>query len=178
LVSKLKNIRDAGFSREVKEGHRPLSLSYSSPFDKRGTNNMTGVKLIQITDVPISPEQVISLVRTPASGCVVTYVGLIRDNSHGKKVISVEYKDTDGRAVDGLREIAGEIKKKWPVNQVAICHRVGRLEVGEINFVVAISAGHREEGFAAIQYAVDCFKEKLPTAKRETYRDGSVWAGD
>ena len=133
--------------------------------------------MIRITDKPISPGKVVSQVKTPGSGCVVTYIGLIRDNSHGKKVLSVEYVDSDGQAADRLREIAEEIKQKWPVNKVAICHRVGKLKVGDINFVVAISAGHRGEGFAASQYAVDRFKEKLPTAKRETYVDGSVWAG-
>jgi len=120
------------------------------------------VKMIQITDKPISPENIINQVKTSSSGCVVVYVGLIRDNSRGKDVISVEYEDTSGRAAEGLREIAAEIKQKWPVNEVAICHR----------------AGHREEGYAASQYAVDRFKEKLPTAKRETYIDGSVWTGE
>jgi len=122
--------------------------------------------MIRITDKTISPEWVVNQVRTPDSGCVVTYIGLIRNNSHGKLVLSVEYEDADGKAVDRLREIAEEIKQKWPVNEVAICHRIGKLKVGEINFVVAISAGHRGEGFAASQYAVDRFKEKLPTAKR------------
>lgn len=134
--------------------------------------------MIQITDKPVSPGRVVSQVKTPGSGCVVTYIGLIRDNSHGKKVLSVEYEDADGKAADRLREIAEEIKQKWPVNKVAICHRVGKLKVGEINFVVAISAGHRGEGFAASQYAVDSFKQKLPTIKKETYLDGSVSAGE
>jgi len=61
---------------------------------------------------------------------------------------------------------------------VAIYHRVGKLNVGDINFVVAIAAAHRVEGFAAVQYAVDKFKENLPTTKKETYRDGSVFTGD
>jgi molybdopterin synthase catalytic subunit len=135
-------------------------------------------ELIQITDKPISPEKIINQVRTPDSGCVVAYIGLIRDNSRGKKVLAVEYKDTSGRAADSLRDIAVEIKQKWPINKVAIGHRTGRLKVGEINFMVAIAAGHREEGYAASQYAVDRFKEKLPTAKREAYTDGSVWTGE
>ncbi len=134
--------------------------------------------MIQITDKPISPELVINKVRTFGSGCVVSYVGLIRDNSRGKSVVSVEYQDADGRAEAGLREIAGEIKRKWPVNNVAIYHRVGRLKVGDINLVVAIAAAHRGEGLAAVEFAVDRFKEKLPTAKWETYQDGSVWTGE
>jgi molybdopterin synthase catalytic subunit len=136
----------------------------------------SSINLIKITDRPISPERIISRVKTSDSGCVVVYVGLIRDKSHGKEVLAVEYEDTGGRAADGLREIAGEIKQKWPVKKVAIHHRTGKLKVGDINFVVAIAAGHRQEGFAASQYAVDRFKERLPTAKRETYLDGSVRA--
>jgi len=134
--------------------------------------------MIQITDKPISPELVVNKARTPGSGCVVTYVGLIRDNSHGKPVLSVEYKDADGRAEARLREIAEEIKQKWPVNNVVIYHRVGKLKVGDINLVVAIAAAHRGEGLAAVEFAIDRFKEKLPTSKRETYQDGSVWAGE
>jgi molybdopterin synthase catalytic subunit len=130
--------------------------------------------MIKITDKPISPETVINQAKTSGSGCVVTYVGLIRDNSHDKPVLSVEYTDPDGKAEDGLRRIADEIMRKFPVNKVAICHRVGKLKVGDINFVVAIGAGHRGEGFAASQYAVDRFKESLPTMKKETYRDGST----
>ncbi|MGD0794421.1 MAG: molybdenum cofactor biosynthesis protein MoaE [Dehalococcoidales bacterium] len=130
--------------------------------------------MIKITDKPISPEKVINEAKTSGSGCVVTYVGLIRDNSHGKPVLAVEYRDADGRAEAGLRKIAEEIKQKYPVNEVAIRHRVGRLKVGDINFVVAIGAAHRGEGFAASQYAVDRFKERLPTVKKEIYTDGSV----
>ena len=60
------------------------------------------------------------------------------------------------------------------MENIAISHRVGKLKVGEINLVVAIASAHRKEGFAACQYAIDQFKQKLPTLKRETYRDGSV----
>ena len=134
--------------------------------------------MIRITNKPISPEQVVNEVKTAGSGCVTTYVGLIRDNSRGKPVLYVEYEDADGKAGDRLHEIADEIKKRWPVNHVAIYHRVGSLEVGDINLVVAISAAHREEGFAACQYAIDEFKRKLPTSKKETYQDGSVWSGE
>jgi molybdopterin synthase catalytic subunit len=129
--------------------------------------------MIKITDKPISPELVVNKVKTDSSGCVVTYVGLIREHSRGKPVQSVEYEDAGGKAEDRLREIASEIEQRWPVNNVAIYHRVGKLEVGEVNLVVAIASTHRQEGFAACQYAIDQFKQKLPTQKRETYQDGS-----
>jgi molybdopterin synthase catalytic subunit len=133
--------------------------------------------MIQITDKPISPELVVNQAKTSASGCVVTYVGLIRDNSRGKPVLSVEYRDTDGQPADRLNAIAEEVQRQFPVNRVVIYHRIGKLNVGDINLVVAVAASHRGEGLAAVAYAVDAFKDKLPTAKKETYTDGSTFEG-
>lgn len=126
---------------------------------------------IEVTGEPISPETVISQIKTPGSGCVVTYIGLIRAHSQGKWVISVAYEDSKGTAETTLRAIADEIKDKWPVENVAICHRTGKLKVGDINFVAAVASAHREAGFAACQYAVDRFKQTIPTHKTETYRE-------
>ncbi|MCD6453395.1 MAG: molybdenum cofactor biosynthesis protein MoaE [Dehalococcoidales bacterium] len=130
--------------------------------------------MIEITQQPISPEAVINRVKTASSGCVITYVGLIRQYSRGKPVVSVEYSDPNGEALNHLQEIANQTKQKWLLENITICHRIGRLGVGEINLVIAIASVHRKEGFAACQYAINQFKEKLPTLKRETYQDGSV----
>ena len=62
-----------------------------------------------------------------------------------------------------------------PIDNIAISHRIGKLVVGDINLVVAVAAAHRKEGFAACQYAIDQFKEILPTKKKETYQDSSTW---
>ena len=128
--------------------------------------------MIEITEARISPERVIESVRSDSSGCVVTYVGLIRNHSQGRPVISVEYRDSQGNAVNTLQDIADEARQKWPIEDIAISHRTGRLNVGEINLVVAVSSAHRTEGFAACQYAIDQFKQRLPTRKTETYREG------
>ncbi len=131
--------------------------------------------MVKITSEPISPELVVNSVKTDSSGCVVTYVGLIRDRSRGKPVLSVEYSDAYGTAESRLKEIVSKTRGKWRLNDMAMHHRLGELKVGDIALVVAVSSAHRQEGFAACQYAVDQFKQKLPTRKKETYRDGSVW---
>ena len=134
--------------------------------------------MVEITDKPISPETVVNKAKTDSSGCVVTYIGVIREYSRGKPVLSVEYKDPDGTAESRLREIVSEIRQKWQVNNLAVCHRVGKLKVGDINLVIAVASAHRQEGFAACQYAIDQFKQIVPTQKKETYQDGSVWIGE
>ena len=129
--------------------------------------------MIEITQKPISPERVVEKVKSDGSGCAVTYVGLIRDYSQGKPVLSVEYQDM-GSAERILREIAADARQRWQIENIAISHRIGTLRVGEINLVVAVASARRSEGFAACQYAIDQFKQRLPTKKTETYQDGSV----
>ena len=131
--------------------------------------------MIEITDKPISPEIVVNEVKTDSSGCVLAYIGLIREQSRDKRVLSVEYKDAKGIAEDSLRHIASEVRQKWQLNNIAICHRVGKLNVGDINLVIAVASAHRQEAFAACQYAIDRFKQIMPTHKTETYEDGSIW---
>lgn len=130
--------------------------------------------MIEITREPISPERLVSRVKTDDSGCVVTYVGLIRQNSRGKKVRSVEYQDPSGTAASRLQEIADEARQKWAVENIAITHRIGKLKVGDINLVVAVASAHRQEGFAASQHIIDGFKRLMPTRKTETYLDGTT----
>ncbi len=129
--------------------------------------------MIKISDKPISPQSVANRVKTSSSGCVILYIGLIRDYSHNKAVLSVEYKDVNGTAENNLRQIASEVKQKWAVNNIAIYHRVGKLKVGDVNLVIALASAHRQGSFAACQYAINRFKEKLPTQKKEIYADGS-----
>jgi molybdopterin synthase catalytic subunit len=129
--------------------------------------------MVEITKKVIPIADVINSVRNDSSGGIIAYIGLIRDNSHEKKVVSVEYTDADGKAKNKLQKIIDSVKEKWPVNDMAMVHRVGKLDVGDNNVVIAVSTGHRQEGFAACQYAIDRFKEELPTTKKETYVDGT-----
>jgi len=130
--------------------------------------------MVEITKEPISVERMVNKVKSNSNGCIVPYVGMIRDYSQGKPVLSVEYKDAKGTAEGKLQQIASETNQKWHLNNLAICHRIGKLKVGDINLVIAVASAHRQEGFAACQYAIDRFKQKLPTQKKEIYQDGSI----
>jgi molybdopterin synthase catalytic subunit len=128
--------------------------------------------MIEVTRKAISPEKVIAKIKSSGSGCVVTYVGLIRDKSHGKPVLSLEYQDPEGSAVALLQKIVNEARQKWQVENIAISHRTGKLKVGDINLVVAVASTHRRQAFAACRFIIDLFKQRLPTKKTENYRDG------
>ncbi|MFA5451107.1 MAG: molybdenum cofactor biosynthesis protein MoaE [Dehalococcoidales bacterium] len=130
--------------------------------------------MIAVTGKALSPEEIITATKTSDSGCVATYVGLIRDNNRDKMVEYVEYTDRGQDSVKILRSIVEEAKKKFPINDMSLVHRTGKLNVGDINLVIAVAAGHRQEALAACSFAVDEFKARLPTDKQEKYLDGTT----
>jgi molybdopterin synthase catalytic subunit len=97
------------------------------------------------------------------------------DTSHDKSVRSVEHSNSKGTAEHGLKSIKQAAMKRWPLNSMAIVHRVCALSVNDVNLTVAIGAGHQGDGLAACAFAVDEFKAKLPTIKNVTYPDGTVY---
>jgi len=122
--------------------------------------------LVKIVDCAIHPEEVIAQAKTNNSGCVVSYVGLIRDNSYEKAVQSVEYRDQDGLAESRLTKLAAEIASRFKINNLAMVHRTGVLKVGEINIVFALACGHRQEGSRPVLMPWTGLKRACPPGRR------------
>jgi molybdopterin synthase catalytic subunit len=133
--------------------------------------------MIAITDKPISVQSVIDGVKQNADGAVVTFVGTVRDNAEGKRVLYLEYEVYLEMAEKKLNEICAEIHSRWQINNIGIVHRIGRLDIGEAAVVIAVGSAHRLEAFQACQYAIDRIKEVVPIWKKEFYQDSSSWIG-
>jgi len=132
-------------------------------------------KLFEITTEPISIDEVSRRVSSPSVGAVVSFTGIVRGTNCGRQVRYLEYETYPEMAELMLAQIAGEIKARWRVEQVAIVHRVGRQEIGETSVVVAIASGHRQDVFEAGRYAIDRIKEIVPIWKKEYFEGGEVW---
>lgn len=130
-----------------------------------------------ITREPISPEAVADRVRGEAHGAVVVFIGTVRRQSNDRTVLYLEYDAYEAMAESKLLQIADEIAERWGLKDVAFCHRVGRMEVGEIAVVITVASPHRKEAFAACQYAIDRLKQIVPIWKKEAYEDGAYWIG-
>ena len=133
--------------------------------------------MIEITVEPISIQPVIDSVRKNTNGAVVAFLGTVRNNSEGKRVLYLEYDAYPEMAKKKLTEIAGEIDSRWHIKDVSIVHRTGRLEIEEIAVVIAVGSPHRAEAFCACEYVIDRIKEMVPIWKKEVYEDGSAWIG-
>lgn len=131
--------------------------------------------LLQVTSAPLDPGTLASLVSRPESGAVVLFYGIVRNNNLGRSVQYLEYDAYPPLAERMLAEIAGEARTRWQITEVAIHHRVGHLEIGEMSLLVAVSAPHRAEAFEACHYCVDRVKQVVPVWKKEVWEGGESW---
>lgn len=132
--------------------------------------------LIHLGREPIDSAALVRHVRTDSDGAVVTFDGCVRDNSHGRRTLYLEYEAYESMAVAKLNEIAAEMHARFAIDRVGIAHRLGRLEIGETSVFIAISAAHRAAAFDACRFAIDTLKRTVPIWKKEYFADGAVWA--
>jgi molybdopterin synthase catalytic subunit len=120
----------------------------------------------------------IARVAGPGMGGIVTFIGAVRDHARGHAIRHLEYEAYPEMAVREMEKIADEAARRWPDARVAIGHRSGHLEIGEIAVVVAAAAPHRAEAFAACRFAIDTLKQTVPIWKKEFSVDGEHWVDD
>lgn len=133
--------------------------------------------MIRITRGQLDPIPITDTVRQDSNGAVVTFLGTTRRSSHGREVLFLDYEAYEPMAMQELQRIATEVTSMWNINDIAIVHRIGRIEIGDISLVVATASPHRKEAFEACHYVVDRIKETVPIWKKEVFKDGEVWVG-
>ena len=131
-----------------------------------------------LSDRALDVGDVVSRIAGPDAGGVVTFVGAVRDHARGRPIHHLEYEAYPEMAERELERIADEAARRWPGTRVAISHRTGHLEIGELAVVVAAAAPHRAEAFHACRFAIDTLKETVPIWKKEVATDGEYWVDD
>ena len=131
--------------------------------------------LIRVTDEVLRPDDSVAAVQTRASGAVTVFLGVVRDNNLGRNVGHLEYDAYPAMAERVMREIAEEAKARFGLEDCAVLHRTGRLEIGETSLLVAVASGHRAESFDAGHWLVDEIKKRVPVWKKEVWEDGEAW---
>jgi molybdopterin synthase catalytic subunit len=135
--------------------------------------------LFEVTEEELSVDEVVARLADTANGALVTFVGVVRDNTDGRQVRYLEYEAYPEMAEQALKQIGDEIRARWKtIREVAIVHRVGRLQIGETSVVIALSAAHRSELFDALRYAIDRLKQIVPIWKKEVWTNGEEWRSE
>lgn len=133
--------------------------------------------MFEIKKAPLVIEEAVEKVRSDSCGAIATFIGTVRNASMGKKVVYLEYDAYEEMAVKKMGEIGQEVKGKWDIDKMAITHRIGKLDIGEMSVVIAISAPHRKDALEACQYTIDRIKQIVPIWKKEVWEDGEIWIG-
>jgi molybdopterin synthase catalytic subunit len=132
--------------------------------------------IYELAREPIDTAALASHVRAPEDGATVTFDGFVRNQSHNRPTLYLDYEAYESMALTKMREIGAQLREKFAIHRVAMVHRLGRLEIGETSVFIAVSAPHRGAAFDACRFAIDTLKRTVPIWKKEYFEDGAVWA--
>lgn len=130
--------------------------------------------MVRLTHELIDYHALTEQVRRSNCGGVVVFLGTVRDLTGERVTVALDYEAYAGMAEKKMAEIESDTRQRWPVGDIALVHRLGRLEVGEISVAVAVSCPHRAQAFEACRHAIDRLKELVPIWKKENWADGST----
>ncbi len=131
--------------------------------------------MIVVTKEDFSVDEVLSMLRSDGMGALVTFLGVVRNNSKGKLVDRIEIQVYEEMALMELGTIRDEALEKFSVEEIAIIHRYGSLKISENIMMIAVGAGHRAEAFDACRYVLEMIKKRVPIWKKEITPDGDYW---
>jgi molybdopterin synthase catalytic subunit len=124
----------------------------------------------------IETRAVLEAIKRPEDGAAVVFEGVVRDNTRGRRTLYLDYEAYEDMAVKQMEELSEQALSRFPIRDVAIVHRLGRLAIGEISVLIVVASGHRAAAFDACRWLIDTLKGTVPIWKKEYFEDGVVWA--
>jgi molybdopterin synthase catalytic subunit len=131
--------------------------------------------LIRVTPEVLRTEEAVAAVESPAAGAINVFLGVVRNNNLGRTVDYLEYEAYPSMAEKVMRELATEAIGRFELEDCAVLHRTGRLEIGETSLLIAVSCGHRAASFEGGHWLVNEIKKRVPVWKKEVWGDGESW---
>jgi len=131
---------------------------------------------VSIVREPIDSANVLTRLKRGEDGAAVVFEGVVRNQTHGRQTLYLDYEAYEGMALQQLESLATQAIEKFQIRDVAVVHRLGRLEVGEISVLIVVASAHRAPAFDACRWLIDTLKRTVPIWKKEYFEDGSVWA--
>ncbi len=132
--------------------------------------------IFEVTRAPIAKAELEARLLTGAAGAVVTFDGVVREQTKGRRVVTLQYEAYEPMAVKEMRKVGDEIRARWPdVLHIGMIHRFGELQITESSIAIVITSPHRRIAFEACHYAIDRVKQTVPIWKKEIFADGEAW---
>lgn len=125
---------------------------------------------------PIDTRAVLERIKRPEDGAAIVFEGVVRNNTRGRETLYLDYEAYEEMALKQMEELAVQALGQFHVRDVAVVHRLGRLEIGETSVLIVVASGHRGAAYEASRWLIDRLKQKVPIWKKEYFVDGAVWA--
>lgn len=132
--------------------------------------------VVKLVRERIVPHDIVPPSERPEDGAIVIFDGVVRNHSRGRRTLYLDYEAYESMALEKLRELASEARQRFAIRNVAIVHRLGRIEVGQSSVLIAVFSAHRAAAFEACRWLIDTLKRTVPIWKKEYFEDGAVWA--
>jgi molybdopterin synthase catalytic subunit len=126
----------------------------------------------EVIDTP----QIVAGLKRGEDGATLVFEGIVRNQTRGRKTLYLDYEAYEEMALEQMESLASQALQKFQVRDVAIVHRLGRLEIGETSVLIAVVSAHRAAAFDACRWLIDTLKRSVPIWKKEHFEDGAVWA--
>jgi MoaE-MoaD fusion protein len=124
----------------------------------------------------IQSEAVLAAIKKPEDGAAVVFEGVVRNHTRGRQTLYLDYEAYEEMALKQMKELAAEAMRQFKIRDVALIHRLGRLEIGETSVLIVVASAHRAAAFEACRWLIDTLKRTVPIWKKEYFVDGAVWA--
>src|SRR5436190_1390117 len=128
-----------------------------------------------LTRRPIDSREIIARLVRGEDGAVVTFDGIVRNNTKGRPTRFLDYECYEGMAVKMMADIGQDIATSFEIGRIGMVHRLGRLQIGEASVTIVVTAPHRKAAFAAALEGINRLKRLVPIWKKEYFADGEVW---
>ena len=132
--------------------------------------------VVRIVREPISTQAELGRLKLPQDGAAVIFEGIVRNNTRGRRTLYLDYEAYEAMALKQMEALAGQARSRFAVREIALVHRLGRLEIGETSVLIVVASAHRGPAFDACHWIIDTLKKTVPIWKKEYFEDGSVWA--
>ena len=153
----------------------PVSGGAPEPSGKPQSSEKTE-PVVKIVLEKIDQHRIMPLLERPEDGAIVMFDGIVRDHSRGRRTLYLEYEAYEEMALKLMHALAAEARERFAIRNVALIHRLGRLEIGESSVFIAAFSEHRAAAFDACRFLIDTLKRTVPIWKKEYFEDGAVWA--
>ena len=163
----------ASIAISVNQEFAGLELSLTDP---RGDMPASGRRYSSIVHGKIDTQAVLDKLKQPADGAAIVFEGIVRDNTRGRRTIYLDYEAYEEMALKQMDALAEQALQQYSIRDVAIVHRLGRLEIGETSVLIAVASAHRAAAFDGCRWLIDTLKRTVPIWKKEYFEDGAVWA--